>query len=299
MRYRLKKLIEEYRTDPESDFWRLKHDVRIKHARLLTRISLERGDVSLAMIRARTLRAWYEEWTADGKFAMAYALMNRLSVVFRFGASILEDQECNRLYDVVEGMRFEQTGPRHRAMSVTQVKAFREAAHSYGWGSLALAQSLQFELLLSQKDVIGEWAPVTEEGETDIIHRGQKWLRGLRWHNIDRHLVLRHEIGKHGHHIEVNLRTAPMVLAELKQSSYLAKLGGPLIVNEIIGLPWRSAEFRRKWRLVAKLAGIPDDITNRDSKPAGMYRGGPERARIKRLITPRIIGYSLRMRAPA
>ena len=30
------------------------------------------------------------------------------------------------------------------------------------------------------------------------------------------------------------------------------------------GMPWSTPEFRRKWRLVAKKAGEPDNVTNRD-----------------------------------
>ena len=72
--------------------------------------------------------------------------------------------------------------------------------------------------LLRQKDVRGEWVPVDEPGEGGAIwaERKQKWLRGLRWSNIDKNLILRHTAGSSGRTIEVDLRTAPMVLEELK-----------------------------------------------------------------------------------
>ena len=44
----------------------------------------------------------------------------------------------------------------------------------------------------------------------------RKWLRGLRWSNIDKNLILRHTVGSSGRIIEVDLRTAPMVFEELK-----------------------------------------------------------------------------------
>src|SRR3954465_13441337 len=96
------------------------------------------------------------------------------------------------------------------------------ARNHFGWYSIALAQALQFELLLGQKDVIGEWVPVGEPGESDVVREeegheeeGQKWLRGLRWSDIDKNLILRHRVGSSGRRIEVDLRTAPMVLEEL------------------------------------------------------------------------------------
>ena len=50
-------------------------------------------------------------------------------------------------------------------------------AEHFGWYSIALAQALQFELLLSQKDVIGEWVPVTEPGKSDVIWAERRLLR--------------------------------------------------------------------------------------------------------------------------
>jgi hypothetical protein len=64
-------------------------------------------------------------------------------------------------------------------------------------------------------------------------------------------------------------------------------------------MPWSSAEFRRKWGLVAKKAGVPDNVNNRDSFPAGMIRGGPDRAKISQAVTLKRIDYSLRMQRRA
>jgi hypothetical protein len=46
-------------------------------------------------------------------------------------------------------------------------------------------------------------------------------------------------------------------------------VSGPIIINELTGWPYTTAEFRRKWRLLADLAGIPKHVTNRDSNSAG------------------------------
>jgi hypothetical protein len=135
--------------------------------------------------------------------------------------------------------------------------------------------------------------PVEEPGESDIKVNGRKWLRGLRWSNIDENFVLRHRIGKRQRLIEVDLRTAPMVMEELAQVA-CRSANGPIVRNEINAWPWTSGEFRRKWRIVAKHAGIPLGLTNRDSTPWGIIVGGPDRAPISRAIAPRIIADSLR-----
>jgi site-specific recombinase XerD len=39
-----------------------------------------------------------------------------------------------------------------------------------------------------------------------------------------------------------------------------------MIICEITGLPYSTAEFRRKWRLVADKAGLPKAVKNMDSR---------------------------------
>lgn len=365
----LKQLINSYRTDPESNFPKLQHQVRMKHHGELARLIEKHGSIQLRDIRFRTLTAWYRDWLADGKIATARSHVNRLRKLFRFGRSMLEDDECDRLFEALGKLQLEISPPRRVHMTADHARAIcKTAREHFGWYSIALAQALQFELLLSQKDVIGEWVPLTEPGESDVVwierkkrkrlaKRGanvdhgrdlpariiptRKWLRGLRWSDIDENLILRHSAGSSGRVIEVDLRTAPMVLEELKilvaqsrdsggpmtlddilevvesmaagrlPSSRTAPVtapvtledlidsslprSGPIIICEITGTPWSTAEFRRKWRLIAKEAGVPDNVTNRDSFPAGTIRGGPDRAKISQKYTLKRIDYSLRM----
>jgi|tagenome__1003787_1003787.scaffolds.fasta_scaffold20975696_3 hypothetical protein len=294
MNYTLKQLIDCYRSDQDSNFPKLHYQVRMKHERLLARLNREHGSQQLQNVRVRTLTAWYRSWIADGKIAMARSLIDRLRELFRFGATMLEDRDCGRLFEALSELRLESSALRSVQMTAEHARAIRATAREhFGWNSIALAQALQFELLLSQKDVIGEWLPVGEVGKSELVWRKQKWLRGLRWSDIDENLILRHSVGSSRRPIKVDLRTAPMVMEELELYGPRPQ-SGPIIVNEINGWPWTPAEFRRKWRLVAKKAGVPDDVNNRDSFPAGMIVGGPDRARISQPMTLKRIDYSLR-----
>jgi hypothetical protein len=302
MDYTLKELIELYRNDPDSPIRKLKYHVRIKQDRALTRISREHGAHPVRNIKTRTLLAWHKAWASGGKIAAANDLIARLRATFKFGFTMFDDRESYRLLKILEETRFRSLGPRLVQLTAEHVRAIRIVAKEhFGWDSIALAQALQFELLLSQKDVIGEWVPVEEPGQSDIVLLGQKWLRGLRWSNIDENLILRHAVGSSGRPIEVDLRTAPMVLEELEELKAFAGTAslprhGPLVCNDINGWPWSTAEYRRKWRKVAKEAGVPDVIKNRDSVPAGTIIGGPDRAHISQKITLDRISYSLRTR---
>jgi hypothetical protein len=68
-----------------------------------------------------------------------------------------------------------------------------------------------------------------------------------------------------------------------------------MIICETTGYPYSPAEFRRIWRNLARQAGVPDNIKNRDSTPPGMIVGGAGRARISQAITAQMISYSLQM----
>jgi hypothetical protein len=340
----LEQLIDSYRTDPDSDFLNLKYQVRIKHDGELARLIAAHGSIQLRDIQFRTLTAWYRDALADGKIAKARSLVSRLRELFRFGYLFLEDGDCHRLFEALRKLQLDMSPPRRVEMTADHARAIcKTAREHFGWHSIALAQALQFELLLGQKDVIGEWVPVGEPGESDVVRPGQKWLRGLRWSSIDKNLILRHRVSSSGRRIEVDLRTAPMVLEELKLLMAYPRIprsdrpiaeildeilralksptsdmlpsskvtaaapftlddligslphSGPLIVCDTNGMPWSTPEFRRKWRLVARKAGVPDNVTNRDSLPTGMIRGGPDRAKISQTYTLKRIDYSLRM----
>jgi hypothetical protein len=158
---------------------------------------------------------------------------------------------------------------RTERLTIEHVNAIRDAAHRhFGWHSLALAQALQFELLLKQSDVIGEWVPASEPGVSDIFRGDEKWVRGLRWSNIEDNWILRAVITGSGRqqpkNVEIDLKQAPMVMEELKLSVDRSA-AGPLVICEANRLPWSQNEFRRKWRMVANEAGVPMNIKNMDS----------------------------------
>ena len=50
--------------------------------------------------------------------------------------------------------------------------------------------------MFRQKDVIGEWVPISEPGMSAVINGNSKWLRGLDWKEIDANWICKHVTSK-------------------------------------------------------------------------------------------------------
>jgi hypothetical protein len=272
----LAELIEQYKTDPVSDYHKLRYATRVNHDSLMARMVADCGHLPLAKIRRRTLEQMHLHWSGQGtKIPMGHGFMSKLRTIAGYGSRMLEDMECVRLYHALEGTKYEMMEKVGESfMTAEQAITIREKAREYGYYSIALAQAFQFDCLLRQRDTIGEWVPLAEKGESDTFWHGQKWIRGLRWEEIDADLVLTHVTSKKQKKLVVPLSAAPMVMKELHlMPDFMKTRTGPIIVSEATTMPWVAAEFRRKWRMIADDAGIPDDVKNMHSRHGGLSEG--------------------------
>ncbi len=289
----LASLIHCYRTDGDSPYQKNRFHVRKHRDGMLRRIGQRYGEVKLPDIKARLLIAWHKEWTGDGvKLATGSAYIGQLRALFSFGATLLENPDCERLCGVMHKMRFQGTKARGVSVTAEYAEMVRTTAHTnFGWHMIALGQAFQFECTLRQKDVIGEWVPISEPGVSAIHDGDNKWLRGIVWTEIDENLILRHLTSKKQKMIEVDLKLAPMVMEELQRMAngplilvneitkkvtvnrHLLPATGPVCYCDTNGLPWSGNEYRRKWRLVANEAGVPKNVWNMDSRSGAISEG--------------------------
>ena len=283
----LQSLIHCYRTDTDSPYQKNRYHVRQNRDSMLRRITTRHGDEKLSNIKARLLLAWHKDWSMDGqRLATGSAFIGQLRALFSFGATLLEDPDCERLCGVMHKMRFQGTKARGVSVTAEYANAIRvKAKEHFGWDSIALGQAFQFECTLRQKDVIGEWVPISEDGISAVTMNDQKWLRGIVWQEIDGNLILKHITSKKLKLMEADLKLAPMVLEELQEvaggealivvdeitkkvtvNRHLLPASGPVLINDQTGWPWSGNEYRRKWRLVARACEIPDNVWNMDSR---------------------------------
>lgn len=277
-----------FETDPDSPLHEKRQDTRIFYARYIKLIVAKAGDVSLADIIGRDVRRWHKEWLADLGARGAYACIQTLRRVVSYGCE-LRNADAIELAEVLSRTEFRAPKARKKRPTYDQVVAFRAAAHAAGRQSIALAVTLQFELGLRQKDVIGEWIrPSAEERERiegAITDGPWVWAWGLTWSHIDANMILEKPTSKsNGSEVATHdLKRYAEVLAELP-----ARGVGPVILDEVSGRPWKKAHFSRTFRKIAKTAGWPDDVWNMDSRAGAVseaFEAGAEPADVMRTAT--------------
>lgn len=243
------------------------------------------GDVRIAEIDARMVKRWHESWLGQNekkKVAMAHSLIQMLRGILTFGSTFLKDKDCREARLLLKDMRFANSSSRKSRLTADQAIAVRKQAHEANLPSIALAQAFQFELMLRQKDVIGEWVPIDERGPpTDIVIGQQKWWRGLDWKEIDAEFRFSHNTSKRSKELELpDLREAPMVMEELRRFAEIGPVetlrrehlpaNGPIIINARYGVPWTADAYRYEWRKLATKASVPKNVFNMDSRAGGV-----------------------------
>lgn len=287
----MQSLVDVYLNDPRSPYRQLRHKTKENYNSLLRRILTDFSGVKLADLKRADFDRQYEGWKSGGKIAMAHSLVTMLRSAIAFGATVVEDPECLRLTVILHRMKFEPLKPRTgERLNQNYVLAIRNKAHEMGLSSIALAQAFQFDCRLGQKEVIGEWAPLSESGPPSGLTNGElKWLGGLQWNEIDQSFVLRHAALTQEGGAGIDLNQHPIVMEELRKyagvkpheplpRSRLPSNRTPIIVYEHKGLPYLGHQFRRRWRQVATAAGVPATIENRDSRVSKGKRSSWQRA---------------------
>lgn len=271
----LRGLIAAYQTDRFSRYQKIRHQTRQNYETLCTRLMKEHGQERIENIDSRMLMEWHQEWSARG-VALAHSLVGMLRSLFSFGSTLLNNAEgkaaCKAMSGELHELRFSMPKSRSVALTAEQATMIRNQARAKSWPIMALAQAFQFECTFRQKDVIGEWVPMSEPVPSDVIEGNKKWIRGIRWNEIDANLILRHTTSKRLKDIEIDLKRAPMVMEELAliygEGFTRADLpaSGPVIISDGTHIPFTATMFRRRWRELAKSCGIPMNVKNMDTR---------------------------------
>ncbi|WP_426524167.1 hypothetical protein [Bradyrhizobium sp. McL0615] len=269
-------LIKAYRTVETSPYHKLSHASQTHYDALLGLIENDHGNDALASLRGEHLNEWHQAWSEGGKKSVAHAKIGMVRGLFGFGNAMLHDPKCEQLFGILAKLRFKAPKARVERLTPEDANAIRMMARRVKRPSIALAQAFQTDAGLLQKDTIGEWVPVSADGVSDIMFKDHKWVRGIRWNEIDDNLVLRHAGDGWQGDIEFPLLNAPAVLEEFriqfdftpgKDARSKLPASGAIVRRENDNLPWDAVEFRRHWRICADHCKIPKTVRNADSRP--------------------------------
>ena len=271
-------LVRHYQQDPASPYQGVKWNTRRTYDQVLGVIDKAFGKRVLAGLHIGDFRRWYEEAAkpkaagSPPRLRKAHGIISMFRRLLVYGISA-EIVECARLATLLNASRFKQPGRRRVKLELAHVQAFLREAVKRGRLSLALGTALQFETTLRQRDVIGEWEPVSPGAEPSGIVLGRRrWVNGLTWADISPEYIVVKETTKTGAVVAHDLKLCPMVYSILAQVPASIRIG-PLIIDEIAGRPYAPHTYTREWRAVARAAGVPDYVWNMDARAGGISEG--------------------------
>ena len=276
----IESLIDIYASDENSPYQDLKYRTQINYDKDLAVLKRTVGERRVDKLTGDHFRQWYRKWSepkppgSPPRIGRAHSLITRLRILFGYGQT-KGYPNCETLKNVLAEMRFKAPPPREVVITYQQVVAFIAKARELNEPELALAQALQFEGTLRQIDVIGEWLPDPERPS------GFRWANGLLWQHL-RDYVLIKKTTKTGQEAGIDFKLYPLALAELRRVPPDKRVG-PVIIDRLTEQPFKSSTYRRRWRAVARAAGIPDDVMSRDSHAGGVTEGSDAGADLEHL----------------
>jgi hypothetical protein len=271
-------LVRLYQRDPASPYEELKWNTRRTYDQVLRVIEKAFGQRSLAALHIDDFRRWYKEAAkpkengGSARIRKAHGIISMFRRLFSYGVTA-ELSECSRLDRILASARFKQPGRRRRKLELEHVQSFVAKALELSRVSLALGTALQFETTLRQRDVVGEWEPMSVGADqSGIVLRGRRWGRGLTWADISDRMIIVKETSKTGADVAHDLKLCPIVLSVLDKIPASSRIG-PLIIDENTNRPYAEHAYAREWRVIARAAGIPDWIWNMDARAGGISEG--------------------------
>ena len=247
------------------------HDVKPNTAgAYLDSLKVIRATVGARAIRAvvpMDVKRWYTNWRAPAEAGKAertkraHDAVAALRMILRFGFALGYD-ECGVLVERLKMIRFERAAGRSSEMTIEHVRAFIAAALGTTRlpeacrRGMALGVALQFETMLRQKDVIGEWRGTKPREE---------WHGALTWENIPGGMLRLYTSKSRGKKHAVFDLTRLDLVWPLVQAFPQAERAGAMIKGPE-GAPMRERTYRKWFREIANNAGIPPGVWTMDAR---------------------------------
>jgi hypothetical protein len=283
-----------YQKHPMSRFHKVKRNTRKSYSDSLKVIELTVGRRLIRNLTVIDHEHWYSEWKkpvvmvdkqghktpGPERVDRAHDAISMWRTVLRFMAA-LRKPECKLLADELAAVKFEKGGAREQELTYAHVTAFIRKALELGAGgvipdsrarSMAIGTAAQFELMLRQKDIIGEWSRSQADAgrlKVDPIAIGDEFWSGFfTWERVPGwRWRMKTSKSKYRAAADFDLTRYDLLYPLLEAVPAAERVGA--IVKDETGKPVRERSYRKWFRQIARAAGLPDEVWNMDSRAGG------------------------------
>jgi hypothetical protein len=195
-----------YQEHPYSDFHTVKRNTRDFYTKSIKIIEATVGKRLIRNLTVLDCKHWYTEWRKPAepggpeRIDRAHDAITLFRTVLNF-MTALRHKDCRLLAEELKKMRFEKGSAREQELSYAQASAFIRTAFALAERevitrdralNMAIGTAAQFEMMLRQKDVIGEYL----KNERDVVRESRRarieasavgdewWLGYFTWEHI-------------------------------------------------------------------------------------------------------------------
>lgn len=303
-----------YQTHPYSRFHSVKSNTRKSYTDSLKVIETTVGARLIRRVTVLDVQHWYDMWRRPvepggrERIDRAHDAVTMFKTVLRFNAAVSRSRpECNQLLEELKNasslVTFEKGGAREEEMTYAYASAFIRTALDQGKRGvipyerglyMSIGVAAQFELLLRQKDIIGE-RPKTQadldkairQGATAIAYGNQAWTGFFTWENIPGwRWRMKTSKSKYRQAANFDLTIYGLLFPLLEAVPHQDRTGA--VVKGEHGYAVQERTYRGWFREIARAAGIPDTVWVMDARAGGATEAedaGADLSAIRGLLT--------------
>lgn len=303
-----------YQEHPHSRFHSVKANTRKSYVDSLKVVEATVGKRLIRNVTVLDVQHWYNQWRKPvlpggrERIDRAHDAVTMFKTVLRFNAAVSRTRpECNRLIDELQKasslVTFEKGGAREEEMTYAYASAFIRTALDQGNRGIisadrarymAIGVAAQFELLLRQKDIIGERPKTADDlqkainrGATAISYGNQTWAGFFTWENCPGwRWRMKTSKSKYRQAANFDLTIYGLLFPLLEAVPHDQRTGA--VVKGEHGYAMQERTYRGWFREIARAAGIPDQIWNMDTRAGGATEAeeaGADLSAIRGLLT--------------
>jgi hypothetical protein len=280
------RIFQEHKLSPFNT--RFKFNTQKTCISFLKLIEATAGHHMFRNVTVPLVQSWYEDWRApdfngdDEHVKRAHEGVSTLRQVVYFLTAMRKYDGVSKLAAELQLVQFEKPQARTQEITYEQAVAFCKAAEQLAAiGKMPAERALhmqigvmsQFDLMLREKDVIGEWAPAGAKRRLPpsitVLDRGaEAWAGYYTWENLHGwRWIMRTSKSRFREIGDFQLENYSLLFPLLERVPHSERTGA--IVKGEHGLPMRARSYSNWFREIAIIAKLPRDVWKMDGRAGG------------------------------